>query len=68
MARSNIWQMLKIVLTYSKYPLWGDDNCTPKINDKCKKTHRHSGSTGNFAISSLQGLEEGPILYDSQLA
>ena len=34
MARSNQWQMLRFVFNYRKYPLWGADNCTLKINDK----------------------------------
>ena len=31
MARSSDhWQMLRFVFRYRKYPLWGEDNCTPK--------------------------------------
>ena len=69
MARSSDhWQMLRFVFRYRKYPLWGEDNCTPKKNDKCKKNHSHIGSTGKFAISSFRGIDQGPMIFDSSSA
>ena len=46
MARSDHWQMLRFVFNYRKYPLWGVDYCTSKMNDKCKK------------IIAIQALQE----------
>ncbi len=68
MARSDHWQMLRFVFRYRKSPLWGEDNCTPKKNDKCIKNHRHIGSTGKFAISSFRGTDQGPMIFDSKSA
>ena len=68
MARSDHWQMLRFVFRYQKYPLWGEDNCTPKKNDKCKKIHSHTGSTGRFAITNYDGTDQGPMLFDSRSA
>ena len=68
MNRSNQWQMLRFVFNYRKYPLWGADNCTSKINDKCRKNHSHTGSTGNFSVSNFSGPDSGPMLFDSQSA
>lgn len=69
MARSNQWQMLRFVFKYKKRPLWGSDNCTPKNdNNKCRKTHSHTGSTGSFAVSNFNGPDQGPLIFDSQSA
>ena len=68
MARSNTWQMLRFQLGYRRYPLWGEDNCTPKKNDKCIKNHRHSGSKGKFGANHFEGLDQGPMLFDSKTA
>ena len=68
MARSNHWQMLRFVFNYRKDPLWGADNCTSKINDKCKKNHSHTGSTGRFSVSNFRGPDSGPMLFDSRSA
>ena len=69
MARSSDhWQMLRFLFRYRKYPLWGEDNCSPKKNDKCIKNHSHIGSTGKFAISSFRGLGQGPMIFDSSSA
>jgi len=68
MARSDHWQMLRFVFRYRKSPLWGEDNCTPKKNDKCIKNHSHIGSTGKFAISSFRGMDQGPMIFDSRSA
>ena len=65
---SDHWQMLRFVFRYRKSPLWGEDNCTPKKNDKCIKNHSHIGSTGKFAISSFRGTDEGPMIFDSSSA
>ena len=68
MARSSTWQMLRFQLFYRKYPLWGDDNCTPKTNDGCRKNHSHSGSKGKFGANHFEGLDQGPMLFDSKTA
>ena len=68
MVRSDQWQMLRFVFKYEKFPLWGEDNCTPKKNDKCIKNHRHTGSTGKYAIKNYDGEDQGPMIFDSSSA
>ena len=68
MTRSNIWQMVSVRLNNQKYPLWGVDNCSPKVNGKCKQKHSHSGSLGNYVISDLDGMKQGPMIFSSESA
>lgn len=68
MARSDQWQMLRFVFKYKKNPLWGEDNCTPKNKKKCLKNHRHTGSTGKYAIDYYSGTDQGPMVFDSSSA
>ena len=68
MARSDQWQMLRFIFSYQKYPLWGEDNCTRKKNNKCLKNHSHTGSTGKYAIKDYDGVDQGPMIFDSSSA
>ncbi len=68
MARSDQWQMLRFIFRNQKYPLWGEDNCTRKKNNKCLKNHSHTGTTGKFAIRNYDGADQGPMIFDSSSA
>ena len=68
MARSDQWQMLRFVFKYKKNPLWGEDNCTRKKNNKCLKNHSHTGTTGKYAIRNYDGVDQGPMIFDSSSA
>ena len=48
--------------------MWGEDNCTRKKNNKCLKNHSHTGTTGKYAIRNYDGVDQGPMIFDSSSA